>query len=527
MPYLLQHLLSESAVRYPDRDAVVCGTRSLSYRELDVITDKLAALLIERGLKRGDRAAIYFPKSIESIVAIHGILKVGGVYVPLDPNAPPNRLSYIIQNCGILCLLVSAKTAAKLPEVFPGENPVQFVVVTDAGLDEAVNLTVPVVRWNEVLARPHGELAPVLSIESDLAYILYTSGSTGVPKGVMISHRASLTFVNWACEMFQLRPDDRNSSHAPLQFDLSIFDIFATLKAGAAMVLVPDLLSTFPVRLADWISSQKISVWYSVPSILSMLVLRGHLERLTFPNLRTVLFAGEVFPVKYLRDLMAALPDVEFYNLYGPTETNVITYYKVPPLEPDRVKPIPIGRACANTDLFALTEDGQVVSRPDQVGELCARGPILAEGYWGDAEKTAKSFVQNVLQPNFRDCVYKTGDLVTPDEQGNFEFLGRRDHMVKSRGYRIELGEIETVLYSHCDVKEAAALGIPDELIGNRIVAFVVLNEPGACTAEGLQRYCAERIPAYMVPEAVEFRNDLPKTSTGKADRPALLRSLA
>jgi len=281
------------------------------------------------------------------------------------------------------------------------------------------------------------------------------------------------------------------------------------------------------VRLAEWISSQKISIWYSVPSILSLLVLRGHLERLTFPNLRTVLFAGEVFPVRYLRDLMTALPDAEFYNLYGPTETNVITYYKVPPLEPERVKPIPIGRPCANTDLFAWTENGQVVSRPGQVGELYAGGPILAEGYWGDADKTSKSFIQNALQPNSRDFVYKTGDLVTLDEQGNFEFLGRRDQMVKSRGYRIELGEIETVLYSHSDVKEAAALGIPDELIGNRIVAFVVLTEPGACTVEGLQRYCAERIPAYMVPEAVKFRNDLPKTSTGKADRPALVRSLA
>ena len=306
MPYLLQHLLTESAARYPDRDAVVCGTGSLSYRDLDVITDKLAALLIERGMKRGDRAAIYLPKCIESIVAIHGILKAGCVYVPLDPNAPPNRLSYIIQNCGILCLFVSAKTAAKLPEVFPAENPVQFVIVTDESLGEAVSLTVPVVPWNQVLARPHDEPAPpVQSIESDLAYILYTSGSTGVPKGVMISHRASLTFVNWASEMFRLRPDDRNSSHAPLHFDLSIFDVFATLKVGAAMVLVPELLSIFPVRLADWISSQKISVWYSVPSVLSVLVLRGHLERLTFPNLRTVLFAGEVFPVKYLRDLMA------------------------------------------------------------------------------------------------------------------------------------------------------------------------------------------------------------------------------
>jgi amino acid adenylation domain-containing protein len=526
MVYLLQHLLSESAAKYPERDAVVAGTRRMTYRELELISDKFAAVLIERGLKRGDRAAIYMPKSIESIVAIHAILKAGGVYVPLDANAPPNRLGYILQNCAVRCIVVSAKTAGKLPQVFPEKNPIEIVVIAGDDGNTSLTLDVPIVRWADVVAHPHAEPNPRPSIENDLAYILYTSGSTGVPKGVMISHRTSLTFVDWAFETFRLTSEDRNSSHAPLHFDLSIFDIFATLKAGAAIVLVPDGLSTFPVRLAEWIAGQKISVWYSVPSVLSMLVLRGGLDRLEYPNLRTILFAGEVFPVKYLRDVMKALPGVDFYNLYGPTETNVITYYKVPVLPEDRVKPIPIGRACANMDVFALTDDGGVASHPGEVGELYARGSCLAEGYWGDPDKTAKMFVENPLQPNFREYAYRTGDLVMLDEQGDYEFLGRRDHMVKSRGYRIELGEIESALYGHHAIKEAAAVAVPDDLIGNRIVAFVVLNESANASVDDLKRHCSAHIPVYMVPENIEFRSELPKTSTGKTDRPALSRSL-
>ena len=302
--------------------------------------------------------------------------------------------------------------------------------------------------------------------------------------------------------------------------------MFATFQAGAAMVLVPEGLSTFPVRLADWIAHQRISVWYSVPSVLSMLVLHGRLDRHTFPDLRTVLFAGEVFPVKYLRPLMAAIPQAGFFNLYGPTETNVITYLKVEPLPPDRDTPITIGKACANMDVFALTDEGAAVTRPGEVGELYARGSCLADGYWGDAEKTARSFVDNPLPSNFRERAYKTGDRVTLDDDGNFVFMGRADHMVKSRGYRIELGDVETAIYAHAAIKEAAVVAIPDDVIGNRLVAFVVLNDPGAASADDLQRFCADRIPTYMVPSAFEFLGELPKTSTGKTDRPALVRGL-
>ena len=520
MDYLLHHLLARSAQGYGDKDAVVHGAEKITYRALDELSSKLASVLKEGGVRRGDRVAIFINKSIPSIIFIHGILKCGAVYVPLDTNAPSSRLAYMVRNAGIECLLTSAKFAARLPEMFPEDNPLKLVVLSDEldGLEAKPPMRI--IPWEQVLDQRETQPQGDSTVETDLAYILYTSGSTGAPKGVMISHLNSLTFVNWAHETFKVSSEDRLSNHAPIHFDLSIFDLFVAFKAGATVVLVPEGTSTFPIRLADWIETNQISIWYSVPSVLSMMVMRGQLNRYRFSNLRTILFAGEVFPVKYLRELMGLIPHPEYYNLYGPTETNVVTYYEVPKLPSQRVKPIPIGKACANTEVFALMENGQPVTGPGMEGELYARGSCVARGYWEDRELSNRNFVVNHTQPHFQEIMYKTGDLVTVDEKGNYVYLGRRDHMVKSRGYRIELGEIEAALYSCPAVTEAAVVGVPDKMVGNRIKAFVVLNNNGSqMDSRELQKYCAGRIPAYMVPETIELRESLPKTSTGKVDK--------
>lgn len=523
MVYLLQHLLINSAKKFPDKDAVIFEGEKITYKDLDEVTNKLAAVLKSNGIKGGDRIGIYVNKSIPSVICILGILKAGGVYVPLDPNAPAARLAYIIQNCGIRCLLTSTKKAETLSHMFPERNPLEVIVLTDDITVPKASVSAKIVPWKDVIGYEHILSHDNSTIETDLAYILYTSGSTGLPKGVMISHLNSLTFVNWAYKTFGVHAEDRLSNHAPLHFDLSILDIFVAFKAGATLVIVPEIISMFPFRLSDWIEENQITIWYSVPSILSMLVLQGELHRYQFKNLRTILFAGEVFPVKYLRELMAMIPHTEYYNLYGPTETNVITYYKVKKIAPDQIKPIPIGKACANMGIFALMEDGELVSKLGQEGELFARGSCVAQGYWGDVEKTRKLFVINSKQPHYEERLYKTGDIVTLDEEGNYIYLGRRDHMIKSRGYRIELGEIETALYSHPDVKEAAAVAIPDEVIGNRIKAFVVSNNKNGTHSKELIKFCSDKIPHYMVPETIEFLKTLPKTSTGKVDKPSLV----
>lgn len=527
MAFLLQHLLEESAVRFPDKEAVRFNGETLTYRQLDMVTNQVARALSEAGVRRGDRVGIYVHKSPASVISVFGIMKAGGVYVPLDPNAPAKRLAYITRNCEIQVLVTSTDKISSLPQFFEEVTPLKHILLTDEGKPITANLppATHVTLWQDVLRQPGQQVPSPGTIETDLAYILYTSGSTGDPKGVMISHRTIFTFINWCYETFRMTPDDRVTSHAPLHFDLSTFDIYATIKVGGTVVLVPEKLSVFPVRLVQLLQDERITITYLVPSVLSMMVNYGKISEHDLSSLRIILFAGEVFPIKYLRELVALIPHADYYNLYGPTETNVCTYYKVQPrdLAPERTQPVPIGKACENIEVFAVDEEGNLVTEPGREGELWARGSCVAQGYWGDPEKTARNFVRNPFQKHFIEFAYRTGDIVTlAEDRENWIYLGRRDHMIKSRGYRIELGEIEAALYSHPGVKEAAVVAIPDEMIGNRIKAFVVPLEGNGLTKRELETHVAQKIPRYMLPESVEFRAELPKTSTGKINRPLL-----
>ena len=514
----LQDLLSASAEARPDAPAVVDGDRTLSYGELDDLAGRLAGLLAELGVRPGDRVAIYLDRSVEAIVAVYGVLRAGACYVPLDPEAPPARLGYVASDAGIQVLLTGAEKATSWEPLAAEGAPLESAVVlnSDAELDAPAGTRLLTARD---VARADATTPAPSTGEGDLAYILYTSGSTGAPKGVMLSHRNCLAFVEWAADEFAVSPDDRLSSHAPLHFDLSTFDLFGAALAGAPVVLVPPERSVFPGALRQFIADNEITVWYSVPSVLSMLALRGGLVRGDLPRLRRILFAGEVFPTKYLRRLMDLLPHVRFANLYGPTETNVCTWYEVPKLPEDMTAPIPIGRAIAGVDTFAVTEEGGS-AEPNEVGELHVGGPTVMQGYWGDSERTARSLVPDPRANGTADRVYRTGDLVEEMEDGNYRFLGRRDSQIKSRGYRIELGDIETALYAHPAVVECAVVPIPDDLVTNRIKAYVATREH--VSTSDLTTFCGERLPKYMIPELVEFREVLPKTSTGKVDRQAL-----
>jgi amino acid adenylation domain-containing protein len=528
MPYLLQQLLETSAKNYSEQEAVIYKDSSLTYRELDQLSNQLASLLINCGISKGDRIGIYLNKSIQAIIAIFGILKAGAAYVPLDPFAPVKRVTFMIDNCQMKGLVTTSKKVASLK--LSDSSSVQCLVLADDEALEGMENPTPVrvVSWQEVLQASANSLPTISGIEDDLAYILYTSGSTGTPKGVMISHRASLTFVNWSYECFQVQAADRVSNHAPLHFDLSIFDIFTTIKAGATVILVPPKLSVFPQNLAKFIEQHQITIWYSVPSVLRQLVIYGNLQQTQLPHLHTILFAGEVFPVKYVRQLMELIPQAKYYNLYGPTETNVCTYYPVQEKPSDlplaaalryRVQALPLGKACANTEVFAVN-DSQKIVKPGEIGELYVRGPSLMKGYWGMPEKTQSSLAPfSIPGCYWEEKVYRTGDLVKFDFDGNYIYLGRRDNQIKSRGYRIELEEIETTLYTHPAIEEVAVIAIPDEEVGNRIKAIVALHQGNTITKNDVKYFCAKRLPKYMIPEYIEFCSELPKTPTGKIDK--------
>jgi len=512
-PDLLHRLLAPAVARAPGATVLECQERTLTYGALDEMSNRLANVLRRHGVATGDRVGIDLDKSVEAVIAIFGILKAGAAYVPIDPRAPAGRVAYIIDNCRMRGLITTqARLAALRPAL--ASTP-SCVVLADAGAQADC------IPWAEVLGASAGPPPDLQLVESDLAYILYTSGSTGEPKGVMISHRAALSFVNWATDYFQLRPGDRLSNHAPLHFDLSVFDIFAAIAAGATVAIVPAAASVFPRNLADWIERSRITVWYSVPSALTQLALHGGLDRHRHEGLRLVLFAGEVFPVRHLRRLMTQIPRAAYFNLYGPTETNVCTVYPVASPPSEQSAPLPIGRACAGTEVFALNEQGQPIAA-GETGELLVCGPTLMEGYWGRPEQSQATLVAHPLQPGCPQRVYRTGDIVRLDETGNYHFIGRRDAQVKSRGYRIELGDIEAVLHRHPSVVEAVVVAQPHDEFGCTLRAVVTARENSGLARGDLAAYCAGQLPLYMIPADFEFRAVLPKTSSGKVDRKAL-----
>jgi amino acid adenylation domain-containing protein len=526
MGYLLSHALTEAARRSPSKDAVVFQDQRLSYAALDEASNRLAHALRGQGVGRGDRVGIYVDKSIAAVVAIYGALKADAVYVPLDSQAPSKRLRYIIGDCGIRCLLTSARKLPSLRAIAAAPSPLERLVFVDDEPAANVPDGLEVTTW-EAVERESAAPPVTRAIETDLAYILYTSGSTGDPKGVMISHLNALTFVNWAADTVRLDADDRVSNHAPLQFDLSVFDIFATAKAGGTLFPVPAEIARFPMDLASFIAGQRISVWYSVPSAWVLMLGRGQMEQCDFSALRTVVFAGEVFPTKHLRSLIECVPHAEYYNWYGPTETNVITSYRVVSLAPDRNEPIPIGKSCANMEVFALDGEGRVVTDAGVEGELYARGSCVALGYWNDPRRTSERFVRNPVQPFFEERAYRTGDLVKLDANGDYLFVGRRDHQVKVLGYRIELGDVETALLSHPYIEEAAVIVCNGEGSEASLRAFVVPRNGDGLEPGEVRRHCAWLLPKYMVPAVIEVREALPKTATGKTDRTRLAADVA
>ena len=510
--FLLTHAVTAGAERSPDKEAVRYSGNSLSYAELESRTNSLARTLIENGVSRGDRVGIFMNKGLESAVAIYGIMKAGAAYVPLDPFAPVARVAYVIQDCGIRHLLTKEAKADQVGEILGLQSSLECLI----GLPCTDQPAMRCLSWDDACAAPGQPLANNLT-EQDLAYILYTSGSTGTPKGIMHTHRSGLSFAEWAAEEYGLLPTDRLSNHAPLHFDLSTFDFFAGAIAGATTIVIPEALTKFPVNLSKLIQDEKISVWYSVPFALMQLMERGVLDSRDLSALRWILFAGEVFPTKHLRELMNLLPYIRFSNLFGPTETNVCTYYHLaePPESDD---PIPIGKACANIEDLVVDVDGNPVPA-GEVGELLIRGGVVMKGFWGQPEKTANGFFKRRMFNDFDDIFYHTGDLVHLDEHGYYRYLGRKDRQIKTRGYRVELDEIEVALLAYDDVEEAAVYPIPDGQ-GSNLIAASVIPAQGVALSEGeLVEHLGKRLPPYAIPVEIEFASDFPRTSTGKINR--------
>jgi amino acid adenylation domain-containing protein len=503
--------LDSSVERYPEKIAIVePGHAAVAYRDVGRITDRLRDRLIHMGIRPGERVGLYLHKSVDSILALFGILKAGAAYVPVDADAPVARCAYIFDNCSVRAIVCERSLAERLRTELAILGAIPPLLILDSA-DGETRLE----RWLREEDEPD-PAPPVATVHPPLdavAYMLYTSGSTGRPKGVTISHRAALAFVDWCSATFEPNAEDVFSSHAPLHFDLSIHDVYVSLKHGATLVLIGEELGKDPLKLVQLICDARITIWYSTPSILNLLAQYGRLERHDCSTLRIVHFAGEVFPTPQFRALAAHWPHPRYFNLYGPTETNVCTYWEVTGPAAGREEPFPIGHLCAHYRGRVIDEVGRDVAA-GQEGELVVAGPGVMSGYWALPEQNAKAF----LEDDRGERWYRTGDLVVEVAEEGYLFHGRRDRMVKRRGYRIELGEIEAALATHPQVREAAVIVVSAADASVRIRAYLSMRGAERPSIIQLKQFSVDRLPKYMVPDQFGILDALPRTSTDKID---------
>lgn len=517
-PHLAAYL-EASAQRFPERTAVVSPDgSSITYRQLNEQADRIAAFLVRCGVQPGDRVGLLLPKNKEGVTAIFGILKARAAYVPADYTAPAARLRSIYADCQVRAIFIHASVLHVVAEAPAESRPGTVIVLGGTAADARAKGLHGAFDWESVLAENGSVDTTASRTLDDLAYILYTSGSTGIPKGVMLSQRNATSFVDWVSSLYHQTEADRFSSHAPFHFDMSIQDIYPALKHGAALYIISEELGKDPRKLALFISENRLSIWYSTPSILTLLTEFGNLPKLDCSSLRIVGFAGEVFPVKHLRKLVELWPHPLYYNCYGPTETNVCTFAGIPkPVPPERTEPFPIGPACSHCTPLVLDENGAEV-KPGEEGLLYMSGPMVFLGYWNRPKENAAAF----LERGGRRW-YNTGDVVREDKTDGFIYLGRRDRMVKRRGFRIELDDIQSGLYRHKGLREVAVIAVPDPDSGVKIIAYLSAHDPAKRPSIiELKTFCNQELPYYMSPDVFIFLDALPRTSTDKVNFPAL-----
>jgi acyl-CoA ligase (AMP-forming) (exosortase A-associated) len=470
-------------------------------------------------MKRSDRVGIYLDASVPQVISIFGISQGEGVYVPINILLHPEQVMHIACDCGMKGLITTRAKLAALAEVLPLIPSLEFVVVTGEG--DLPTLGLPVHHLEEMSAAQPSEAWTETSTEKDLAAILYTSGSTGKPKGVMLSHANVVAGSRIVSAYLEITDGDRILAVLPFSFDAGMNQLMTAFEKGGTLVLIN---FTFAREIVQVLLKERITGLAGVPTLWSLLAQpNSTLHKQPLPDLRYITNTGGAMPQAVLKILRQALTATRVFLMYGLTEAFRSTY--LPPEELDR-RPTSMGKAIPDTEILILNEHGQRC-QPDEIGELVHRGPTVSLGYWNRPEETARALRPNpLLPPEMGDCerVCYSGDLVKMDMDGFLYFVGRRDTMIKSSGFRISPTEVEEVLFQSGKLRGAAVIGLPDEILGQVIKAFVVPRDGDPLDVASLLEVCAQKMPRYMVPKSIEMLAELPKTSSGKVDYPALRR---
>ena len=513
---LLHQLVTAAASRSPQRTALTFGASTADYATLAGSVDGFAAGLLELGLSRSNRVAIYLDKRIETVVACFGAAAAGGVFVPLNPLFKPEQVGYILRDCNVRVLVTSPERLASLATIIPACPDLRHVVVAGKALAPTAPSGVALTDWSATVAARRRSGHRVIDV--DMAAILYTSGSTGKPKGVVLSHRNMVAGAKSVASYLQNHADDTLLAALPLSFDAGFSQLTTAFHVGARVVLLNYLL---PQDVINALSRERVTGLTAVPPLYIQLTQHKWPEAIA-DHLRYFANTGGRMPRETLNALRQRLPKSRPYLMYGLTEAFRSTF--LPPEEVDR-RPDSIGKAIPNAEILVLREDGTPCA-PEEPGELVHRGALVAMGYWGDPEKTAERFKPlpgreaGLVLP---ETAVFSGDTVRKDAEGFLYFIGRRDEMIKTSGYRVSPTEIEEVLYATVLVGEAAAFGIPHPTLGQAIAVVATPMPESTLDPATLMKECRERLPAYMVPATIDIRpGPLPRNPNGKIDRKAL-----
>jgi amino acid adenylation domain-containing protein len=499
----------DTVCRCPDRTAVIEGERSVSFRELRAAAMRLGAVLLERtGGEHKKVIAVFLEKGIDSVVADLAILCSGNAYMNLDVKNPAKRIENILARIDPAVLITDEKHADELTAMAKGRPVV--LVKTEGEAETRGDAERELLSMQERV------------IDTDLLCVINTSGSTGTPKGVALNHRGFIDFTEWSVREGLVRDGEVIGCLSPSVFDIYSFELCMLMAKGCTMVMIPERLAAFPIRILQLLERWEVTFIFWVPTIMVNIANMNLLAEVSLPRLRTVWFAGEVFPTQKFNYWRRMLPEAVFVNLYGPIEITLdCTAYKIE-REIEDSEPIPIGYPCRNTDILILKEDDSPAA-PGEEGELCVRGSSLAMGYYNDPTKTVEAFVQNPLNRSYPELIYRTGDIVFVNPRGEMVFKGRKDTLIKHMGYRIELAEIEHTVVD--TLRMAANCCAVYDAAKKEIVLFY--ETPSPLVTADMRKQIGGVLPRYMIPAVYRHMPELPRNANGKIDRFLLKETLS